>query len=228
MITLLDLLPLALLGGVLGLDFVSFPQAMVSRPLVAATLAGVLVGAPAAGLTAGVSLELLALGTLPFGAARYPEWGSAAVVGGALHAAWAPAPGALPLAVLGALGAAALSSWSLGPLRRFIARRAAVRREALDAGELRAVDGLQLLGLAADGGRAAAVTGVGCALGLPAGRWLIAHWGVGALTSRAVVATVAAMVALAAVWNVVHLTRGARWMFAAGLLLGLAMLGVGA
>ena len=32
-----DLLPLAILGAVLGLDVVSFPQAMISRPLVAAT-----------------------------------------------------------------------------------------------------------------------------------------------------------------------------------------------
>ena len=34
----LDLLPIALLGGLLGLDVVSFPQAMISRPLVAATI----------------------------------------------------------------------------------------------------------------------------------------------------------------------------------------------
>ena len=31
-------------------------------------------------------LELIALETLPVGASRYPEWGSAAVVGGALFA----------------------------------------------------------------------------------------------------------------------------------------------
>src|SRR5438270_2303688 len=41
--------------------------------------------------------EMIALDTLPFGASRYPEWGSAAVVGGALFAAQPPAmPGALP------------------------------------------------------------------------------------------------------------------------------------
>jgi PTS system mannose-specific IIC component len=34
----LELLPLALLGGILGLDVVGFPQAMISRPLVASTL----------------------------------------------------------------------------------------------------------------------------------------------------------------------------------------------
>ena len=32
------------------------------------------------------ALELIALETLPFGASRYPEWGSASVVGGAIFA----------------------------------------------------------------------------------------------------------------------------------------------
>jgi PTS system mannose-specific IIC component len=58
---LMELLPLALLGGVLGLDVVSFPQAMVSRPIVAATVAGALVGAPAAWLLLGATLELVAI-----------------------------------------------------------------------------------------------------------------------------------------------------------------------
>ena len=66
---LLDVLPLALLGAVLGLDVVSFPQAMVSRPLVAATVAGAFVGQPGSGLIAGVVLELIALETLPPGGA---------------------------------------------------------------------------------------------------------------------------------------------------------------
>ena len=81
---LIDLVPLALLGGLLGLDVVSFPQAMISRPLVAATLAGAIGGNAMAGLLVGAVLEFVALETLPFGASRYPEWGSAAVVGGAL------------------------------------------------------------------------------------------------------------------------------------------------
>src|SRR5215212_4283132 len=94
-----DLLPLALLGAVLGLDVVSFPQAMISRPLVAATLAGFLVGRPEAGLLVGAALELFALETLPFGASRYPEWGSASVVGGALFARQPGSAGGLTTAV---------------------------------------------------------------------------------------------------------------------------------
>ena len=43
-------------------------------------------GQPSSGLLVGAALELIALETLPFGASRYPEWGSAAVVGGAIFA----------------------------------------------------------------------------------------------------------------------------------------------
>ena len=82
-----ELLPLvACSAALLGLDVVSFPQMMISRPLVGATLAGAFVGDPATGLLVGATLELIALATLPFGASRYPEWGSAAVVGGAIAA----------------------------------------------------------------------------------------------------------------------------------------------
>lgn len=74
-----------LFGGVVGLDATSFPQAMISRPLVAATLAGLLLGDAEAGLHTGLVLELFSLLVLPFGAARYPETGTAAAAaGGAL------------------------------------------------------------------------------------------------------------------------------------------------
>ncbi|HRN52954.1 MAG TPA: PTS sugar transporter subunit IIC, partial [Gemmatimonadaceae bacterium] len=67
----LQLLPLAVLGAVLGLDVVSFPQAMISRPIVASTLAGAMLGHPERGLVMGVALEFFALESMPFGASRY-------------------------------------------------------------------------------------------------------------------------------------------------------------
>ena len=73
---------LALLGfwGVLvGLDMTSVAQSMLSRPLVAGTVAGTIVGDPAGGLMMGVLLELFALEVLPVGAARYPDCGLGAV-----------------------------------------------------------------------------------------------------------------------------------------------------
>ena len=42
---MIELFPLTMLGALLGLDVVSFPQAMISRPIVSATLAGALAGA---------------------------------------------------------------------------------------------------------------------------------------------------------------------------------------
>ena len=95
MITLLvNTLPIAVLGALVGLDMVSFPQAMLSRPLVSATLAGAFVGRPGGGLLTGAVLELIALETLPFGASRYAEWGTAGAVGGAIVAS-EPATSAL-------------------------------------------------------------------------------------------------------------------------------------
>ena len=60
----------AVVGAVLGLDVVSFPQAMISRPLVGATLTGAFLGAPEAGLLLGATLECFALESLPVGASR--------------------------------------------------------------------------------------------------------------------------------------------------------------
>jgi mannose/fructose/N-acetylgalactosamine-specific phosphotransferase system component IIC len=94
---------LVLLGGWMAVDGTSVGQFMVSRPLVAATLAGWIVGDPVAGLAAGVVLELFHLAVLPVGAARYPEGGPAAVVAGSLYAAADAVPGALLMTVSFAL-----------------------------------------------------------------------------------------------------------------------------
>jgi PTS system mannose-specific IIC component len=221
--TLLDLLPVALLGGLLGLDVVSFPQAMLSRPLVAATLAGAFIGHPLDGLLAGVVLELLALETLPFGASRYPEWGSASVVGGTLFAGFGGATaGALVVAVLAALAAAWIGGWTMVVLRRANAGWAARRREALAAGSYRAVAGLQLLGMTADLARGVLLTGVALALLGPLARAVVSLWSVDIAASRAVVAGLAGTVAAGAAWKIFHTTRGARWYFLGGAVLALA------
>ncbi|MEX0906780.1 MAG: PTS sugar transporter subunit IIC [Gemmatimonadota bacterium] len=70
---------LLVLGGIVALDATSFGQLMLSRPLVAGTLAGALVGAPLEGALVGASLEALSLTVLPVGASRYPDTGTAAV-----------------------------------------------------------------------------------------------------------------------------------------------------
>ena len=221
---LAPLLPLALLGAILGLDVVSFPQAMISRPLVAATAAAILLGDPLRGLLVGATLEMFALETLPFGASRYPEWGSAAVVSGGLFAVHTdPGPGALTVAVLAGLVSAWIGGWSMVQLRKLNARLARTRHEAVAAGSKRVVEGLQVFGLTADFVRGGLLTVVMLAVFVPIQAYVLSRWGSDPRVSRAVVVGVAASVAAGAVWKVVHAAPGARWLLVGGVGLGLAL-----
>ncbi|MDB4907574.1 MAG: phosphotransferase system sorbose-specific subunit [Gemmatimonadetes bacterium] len=220
-----DLLPIALLGGILGLDVVSFPQAMISRPLVAATLGGALFGHVEGGLLVGATLELIALETLPVGASRYPEWGSAATVGGALYVSNSAHPaGALVVAVLASLATAWIGGWTMVRLRHFNARAAARRRPAIDAGARGSVIGLQVLGLTADFVRAIVLTVLAYAAFSPLAEAVLGLWTVDARLSRAIVVAIAATVGGAAVWKVFHAASGARWLFVGGLAVGFALM----
>lgn len=222
-----QLLPLAILGAVLGLDVVSFPQAMISRPLVAATAAATLLGDPGRGLLVGATLEMFALETLPFGASRYPEWGSAAVVGGGLFAMHGDSsPGALTVSVLAGLVCAWIGGWTMVQVRKFNARLARARHDAVASGSKRVVEGLQVFGLTADLVRGGTLTAVMLALFRPTQAWVLGAWGSDARVSHAVVVGVAASVAAGAVWKVVHAAPGARWLLLAGVAAGLALLAV--
>jgi len=219
-----ELLPIALLGGVLGLDVVSFPQAMISRPIVAATLAGGFVGHPINGLIMGIVLELLALDTIPVGASRYPEWGSASVTGGALYATYPGEPaGALPAAALAALAVAWVGGWTMVELRKLNARSAARRRDALEAGSRGAVIGLQLTGMTLDLLRGTVLTAIAMATFHPIVRAVVGAWTVERPLSRALTIGIAAAVALAATYKLFHGIAGTRWYFACGLAVGLAL-----
>jgi mannose/fructose/N-acetylgalactosamine-specific phosphotransferase system component IIC len=220
-----ELLPLSLLGGLLGLDVVCFPQVMISRPLVGATIAGAFVGDATSGALVGATLELIALATLPFGASRYPEWGSAAVVGGAVGAALhADLAGTLTIAVLAGLMTAWVGGWTLVRLRQWNAWLARRRRPALDAGSRDAVIGLQLAGLTGDAVRAAALTAVMYAVLFPVARAATGVWSFGSHSSRGIVLALAAAVAASAAWTIFHSARGARWYFAGGVVVGLLLL----
>lgn len=96
-----------LAGAALGLDGISLGQSMASRPIVAATLGGMLFGDPAAGLLAGAWLEVVSSRHPPFGAARYPETGPAGLIVGSAYA----------LSDTGsvlALVAATIAGWTIG------------------------------------------------------------------------------------------------------------------
>lgn len=63
----------ALVAWLCGLDRMAVLQIMISRPLVAAPLAGLVLGQPLVGLQVGLLIELLWLARLPMGAAVPPD-----------------------------------------------------------------------------------------------------------------------------------------------------------
>lgn len=223
---LLQLLPLAVLGAVLGLDVVSFPQAMISRPIVAATLAGALIGEPQHGLIMGVALEFFALESMPFGASRYPEWGSASVVGGALFATVSDGtPAAMSVAALGALVTAGIGGWTMVILRRWNAHWARQQQTRIANGSGSAVTALQLVGMTSDLVRGGLLTFLALIVFEPIHAAATETVRVSPVLSRAFVVAVASTVGLAAVWKVVHATAGARWFLLGGLVLGFGLAG---
>jgi len=226
-VNVVEILPIALLGAICGLDFVSFPQAMISRPIVGATAGGAIMGSAPEGLLIGVVLELLALDTRPFGASRYPEWGTAGVTGGAVFAAvGAGRPGALAVAVFVSLVTAMLSGSSMVALRRLIGARAASTRDLVEAGSDRAVVGLQLFGMTADLARGFILTLLAVAMALPLARGMVEIWGLPATFSNAAVIGLAGAVAGGSIWK--FFTAGTRtgWLFLAGLVIGLGFVAV--
>lgn len=215
----------ALLGGLLGLDMVSFPQIMLSRPLVSATIGAAFVGRPGAGLLIGAVLELIALETLPFGASRYAEWGTAGAVGGAIYAGQtAGAAGALPVATFAALATAAFSSRSMVWVRNRNGADARAMRAAIDMGSPAAIDAVQVRGLVRDYVRGCGVTLVALLILYPLSRELVALWRTDAVHSRAVVTALAAIVGAGAIWTLSHRAARAGWLFVLGLIAGTALL----
>lgn len=170
MIDPLALTALVLWGTLAGVDLVSFPQGMLNRPIVAATVAGLILGDLAAPLMAGVLLECFALDVLPIGASRYPDYGPAAVVAG-FGATIVPWEEWLGAAVLLGLVVAVAGGRAMDLLRRWNGRQAVRAAPALAEGDPRVIAALQRGGLLADGLRSAVVTAGGlaaAALVLPA------------------------------------------------------------
>jgi mannose/fructose/N-acetylgalactosamine-specific phosphotransferase system component IIC len=224
--SLVAALPMILLGAVLGLDVVSFPQAMISRPIVGTTLAGALAGAPWHGLLCGAILECIALETLPVGASRYPEWGSASVIAGATAARLNDHPGALVLATIAGLVFGWVGGESMIWHRKLIGAWAKPRIPALAAGSFRTVLALQLFGMTADVARAALLTAIGLASTTLLGGVVAGRWGESGALTDAMVVGIAGAVAAFAAWKLFHGFEWARWAVAAGFLVGIAVVGL--
>ncbi len=218
-----DVLVLGLLGAILGLDVVSFPQAQISRPIVSATLGGAFMGNAGVGLVCGVLLELFAHETLPFGASRYPEWGSSSPIAGAAAAAGA-AVGGVPMSLLFAvpfgLLTASIGGWSMVQMRQLNARMARKRLDALARGSARTVAGLQVAGATADLARSGAIAVIAALVALPTVRWIAVQPAPLAPYAMPMLAALGGAVAAGAAWKMFHSTSGTRWFGIAGLAVG--------
>jgi mannose/fructose/N-acetylgalactosamine-specific phosphotransferase system component IIC len=220
---IVDVVVLGVLGAILGLDMVSFPQAQISRPIVAATLGGAFVGNAGVGMLCGALLELFAHETLPFGASRYPEWGSSSPVAGAAAAVGAMA-GSLPMALLFAvpfgLLTASVGGWSMVQLRQLNARMARRRLDALARGSARTVAGLQVAGATADLARSGIISIGAAVIALPTVRWIVAQPAPLSPYAMPMLAALGGAVAAGAAWKMFHSTAGTRWFGLVGLAIG--------
>lgn len=78
------ILPVLLMGFVVGVDTTAAFQIMISQPLVACTILGWMVGDPVTGALVGVVTQLLWMGKLPVGAAWFPAGNTGSLVAAAL------------------------------------------------------------------------------------------------------------------------------------------------
>lgn len=211
----------AILGGFIGLDATSFPQIMISRPVVAGVLTGVLFGRPAEGLALGFLVEAFALIILPIGAAQYPESGTATVAATAAYLASTPPgleAGSLLLALAFALGWERLAGQSV------MLHRQTNGRLLIGGGPL-AADALErrhLVAMTLDFFRAGLVAVTGAAVGYALLRLLAPLWELPQSVTLAVLGIAAAGMLGTAV-PLFGAGRSARVSLIAGVVVGVTL-----
>lgn len=214
-----ELALLAAAGGLLALDGTSVGQVMVSRPLVAGTVTGWLLGVPGLGFALGAVLEVYLLVSFPVGGSRFPEGAPATVIAVAT-AASSPLPGAEALGIATGLVWGQLGGITITWLRLLNARLAP---EAETAGSPRRVVSTHLLGILADFLRGTLLTGAGLVAGELLVDALAPTWPLGPMGTRGLI-LLGGMVSLGIlVRSYGGLTRRGRWLAAGavgGLLLG--------
>lgn len=217
-------LAVAVVGALVGLDSTAFPQAMFSRPLVAATLGGLAFGRPLQGLLVGAVLEIFALIILPVGAARYPEAGTGAVAAAAScveAAAFGPAAALLLLAVVFGLAWERVAGFSVILLRRENERL--VARDAREPPGAEDVERRHLGAMAIDMLRGAVIALAGSLVGSLLLRVLGPLWALGAPTAEGLLAVAAAGMVAAAL-PLFGGFKERRVVFVAGLICGSLLL----
>lgn len=111
-----------LAGGLVGMDAVSGPQIMISRPIVSGTVGGALFGDPAAGFLVGAVLEVFGFRHPPLGAARYADLGPAGLMAGAGYAVAGGGVAALTVVLVAGWALGWLGSRTVVGLRRINGR----------------------------------------------------------------------------------------------------------
>jgi mannose/fructose/N-acetylgalactosamine-specific phosphotransferase system component IIC len=210
---------LLLWGTAVGVDLVSFPQAMIARPIVAGTITAAILGDLESGLRVALVMELFALDVLPVGAARYPDYGPATVAA-VTFASGRPWEVALGPAVLLGLFIAMLGGLSLLWIRERNANAIQENTAGLAAGEAGTIARLQFGGLARDVSRSLVMTGMGLGVAVGVGARFPMLERFGMVTAVAVGAGLAAA-AGGAIRSAGHGAR-VRWL-AAGVGLGLLL-----
>ncbi len=157
-------------GTLVGLDLVSMGQVMISRPIIAATVAGAILGEPVAGVTVGMVLELFSLEVLPVGAARYPDYGPASVAA-AVVATADDGLRHLGLAAATGLLIAYAGEYTILALRRRNSIAIARHLDELASGDRGLIAAFHFAGFARDGVRALLLTAGGLAVAWGAREW---------------------------------------------------------
>lgn len=174
-----ELLLLLLLAAWAGADMTAAGQLMISQPLIAAWLAGLVMGDPAAGLGVGLLLQVVWGGVLPLGGSTFPLSGPAAVAAAGIAARIArterfpagdyvvfPSAWALAAALVAALVAGEIGGRIVVTLRRRRNAALAGADAAAARGDAGALVRLNFRGVLEDAVVGAAVGGFGLALGL--------------------------------------------------------------
>lgn len=214
----MEWLILAGLGGLLGLDETSIGQTMVSRPMVAASIVGFLLGSPATGFLLGVFLECLYVSQLHVGGSRVPDGASAAVVGASV-AALEPSPGGLALGLVVALLVGEVGGRVIVAFRRWCGRVVPVRPDtAIPPGHL---GRLHLTLASVDFARGSAVTAAGL-ITVPLWIRLAGSWPIPGGPTLGILG-VAAAVSLGVLWGAGSASRARLVLLGGGLLFSLAI-----
>ncbi len=139
-------------GGIVAVDETSFGQFMISRPVAAGFITGLITGELFFGTLIGALFELLYLDVLPVGGARFPSAGLAAVCAVSLFGLFGfdrleDAGGSIPLFFLFSGLAASIGGWLVIKVRKVNTRMAGIAISGVRDGNFSKLTAVQLGGI---------------------------------------------------------------------------------